>query len=230
MEKYRAGRTLLLFLENDQYLCFYLFVQFKLLTKNNSLCKLEVMKNLTYSLNKLPQTVFTSREIALILGETNPDLVKSKINYYVKRGEIFSIRRGIYSKDVKFNEMELATKMYTPSYVSFETILAKHGIVFQYDSRVHLASYLTRELQVGENTICYKKIKKEVLNNPSGITYEDYFPEASIERAFLDTIYIQGKRHFDNLGPIDFEKCQKLLPIYEGKLIVDDIKSYADDQ
>ena len=49
------------------------------------------------------------------------------------------------------------------------------------------------------------------MNNPSGITYEDYFPEASLERAFLDTIYIQGKRHFDNLGPIDFEKCQKLI-------------------
>ena len=55
------------------------------------------MKNLTYSLNKLPQTVFTTREIALILGETNSDIVKSKINYYVKRGEIFALRRGVYA-------------------------------------------------------------------------------------------------------------------------------------
>ncbi|PJA55748.1 hypothetical protein CO165_01940, partial [Candidatus Roizmanbacteria bacterium CG_4_9_14_3_um_filter_33_18] len=116
------------------------------------------MKNLTYSLNKLPQTVFTTREIALILGETNADLVKSKINYYVKKGEIFSIRRGIYTKNIKFNELELSTKMYTPSYVSFQTILAKHGVVFQYDSRVHLGSYLTREVRVADIKILYKKI------------------------------------------------------------------------
>ncbi|MEK7633610.1 MAG: hypothetical protein AAB437_02090 [Patescibacteria group bacterium] len=187
------------------------------------------MKNLTYRLNKLPQTVFTTREIALILGETNSNIVKSKISYYIKRGEIFSIRRGIYSKDIKYNEMELAAKMYTPSYVSFETILAKHAVVFQYDSRIHLASYLTREVQVGENKINYKKIKNKILNNPSGIIYENYFPEAILERAFLDTIYIQGNRHFDNLGPIDFEKCEKLLPIYEGELIINDLKSYVDD-
>jgi hypothetical protein len=188
------------------------------------------MKNLTYSLNKLPQTVFTTREIALILGETNTDLVKSKINYYVRRGEIFSIRRGIYSKNIKFSELELSTKMYTPSYVSFQTILAKHGVVFQYDSRVHLGSYLTREVVVGDIKILYKKIKIEILNNPLGITYDDYFPQATIERAFLDTIYVYGKRDFDNLGPIDFEKCQKLLSVYEGKLTVDDLKSYAHNQ
>ena len=185
------------------------------------------MKNLTYSLNKLPQTVFTTREIALILGETNPDLVKSKINYYVKRGEIFSIRRGIYSKDIKFNELELAAKMYTPSYVGFETILAKHNVVFQYDSRIYLVSYLTREIKVGDIKIYYKKIKTEVLNNPTGIVYGNYFPEATVERAFLDTIYISGKRYFDNLEPIDFEKCQKMLPIYGGKLTIDDLESYA---
>lgn len=188
------------------------------------------MKNLTYRLNKLPQTVFTTREIALILGETNPDLVKSKINYYIKRGEIFSLRRGIYSKDIKFNPMELAAKMYTPSYVSFETVLLKHGIVFQYDSRIHLASYLTREVEVGEVIIIYRKISDEILTNPAGISHEAFFPEATLERAFLDTIYIQGQRHFDNLEPIDFEKCEKMLPIYKEKLSVDDLKSYALDK
>lgn len=188
------------------------------------------MKNLTYSLNKLPQTVFTAREIALILRETNPDLVKSKINYYVKRGEIFSLRRGIYSKDIKFNHSELATKMYTPSYVSFETVLAKHSVVFQYDSRIHLASYLTREINVGNVKIYYKKMKNEILMNPTGIEYDDYFPQATLERAFLDKIYIYGQRHFDNLKPIDFDKCYKLLPIYEGRIKKEDLKSYVNYQ
>lgn len=185
------------------------------------------MKNLTYSINKLPQTVFTTREIALILGETNPDIVKSKINYYVKRGELFTLRRGIYNKDIKFSEFELASKLYTPSYVSFESILSKHNVVFQYDSRIHLASYVTREIKVGKVNIYYKKIKSEILHNPTGIYYDNYFPEATIERAFLDTIYVFGKRHFDNLKPIDFEKCNNMLSIYEGVITKQDLKFYA---
>lgn len=185
------------------------------------------MKNLTYSINKLPQTVFSTREIALILGETNSDIVKSKINYYVKRDELFAIRRGIYSKDVKFNEFELATKLYTPSYVSFESILSKHDVIFQFDSRIHLACYVTREIEINSIKIMYKKIKPEVLNNPLGITYENNYSEANIERAFLDTIYVYGKRHFDNLDPIDFEKCENMLSIYKDAITKKDLESYA---
>lgn len=187
------------------------------------------MKNLTYSINKLPQTVFSTREIALILGETNSDIVKSKINYYVKRNELFTLRRGIYSKDKKYNEFELASKLYTPSYVSFETILSKHDVIFQYDSRIYLACYVTREIEIECVKIYYKKIKREILNNPMGIIYDNYFPEATVERAFLDTIYMFGKRHFDNLAPIDFEKCKNMLSIYEGVITKEDLKSYANN-
>ncbi|WKZ25560.1 MAG: hypothetical protein QY322_04245 [bacterium] len=185
------------------------------------------MKNLTYSINRLPQTVFTTREISLILGETNPDIVKSKISYYVKRGELFSLRRGIYSKDEEFSKFELATKLYTPSYISFETILSKHNVVFQYDSRVHLASYVTREIEIKDVKIYYKKVKSEILHNPVGIIYENNYPEATVERAFLDTIYIFGKRHFDNLEPIDFDNCQNMLYVYKGDINKKDIESYA---
>ena len=185
------------------------------------------MKNLTYSINKLPQTVFSTREIALILNETNPDIVKSKINYYIKKGELFALRRGIYSKDIDYNKFELATKLYTPSYVSFETILSKHNVVFQYDSRVHLASYLTREIEIKNIKIYYKKVKMEILNNPLSIFYENNYPEATVERAFLDTIYVFGKRHFDNLEPIDFEKCINMLSIYKNVITKKDLESYA---
>ena len=187
------------------------------------------MKNLTYSLLKLPQTVFTTREIALILGETNSDIVKSKINYYVKRGALISLRRGVYAKDTKFSGYELATKLYSPSYVSFETILTKNNVVFQFDTRIHLACYLTREVETAGVKISYKKVKGEILHNPAGIIYKDNYPEAILERSFLDTIYLFGKRHFDNLKPVDFEKCEELLPIYKDVITREDLKSYADN-
>lgn len=188
------------------------------------------MKNLTYRLYKLPQTVFNAREIALILGETNTDLVKSKINYYVKRKEIVAIRRGIYTKNGIFSEYELATKVYTPSYIGFETVLTNNGVNFQFDGRIHAASYLTREVKIGETTIFYRKLKDEILLNPAGIFYDNGVAWASLERAFLDTIYLNGKRYFDRLAPINWEICRKLLPIYGGIITSDTIDSYANDK
>lgn len=197
---------------------------------NNIPLILEVMKNLTYSILKLPQTVFSAREIAIILRETNLDIVKSKINYYVKRGELFALRRGIYSKDPKFSEFEFATKLYTPSYISFETVLSRVGVVFQYDSRIHTASYLNRELEVSNVKIYYRKIKSEILNNPLGIIYKNNYPEAILERAFLDTIYVNGLVYFDNVDLIDFDKCEGMLSIYEGAITKKDLQMYANNK
>jgi predicted transcriptional regulator of viral defense system len=188
------------------------------------------MKNLTYRLHKSSQTVFTAREIALMLGETDRNLVKSKINYYVKRDEITALRRGIYAKDDKYSEFELATKIYSPSYVSFDTVLGIEGVTFQYDSRIFVASYLSRQIKVGETGIFYKKLKEDILLNPQGIVYKNGVAWATLERAFMDRIYLNKKQYFDNLAPIDFEICGSLLPIYGGAITSDTLKSYANDK
>ena len=187
------------------------------------------MKNLTYRLHKSNQTVFTAREIALLLEETDTDIVKSKINYYAKRGEIIALRRGIYAKDPKYNEFELATKVYSPSYISFDTVLGIGGVTFQYDSRVFVASYMSRQIKVNEVGIFYKQIKNEILLNPTGIVYKDGVAWASLERAFMDKIYLNPRQYFDNLSPIDWEKCKNLLPVYGGAIKIDTIKSYANN-
>ena len=43
------------------------------------------MKNLTFGLYSLKNTVFTTQEISLILKETDLNRLKSKINYFVKK-------------------------------------------------------------------------------------------------------------------------------------------------
>lgn len=185
------------------------------------------MKNLTYRLHKSNQTVFTAREIALLLGETDTNIVKSKINYYVKKGEIIALRRGVYVKDAKYNEYELANKIYSPSYISFDTVLSSAGTIFQYDSRIYLASYLAREIKVNEVDIVYRKIKDEILLSPNGVIYKEGVAWATLERAFLDTIYLDGNRYFDNLDSIDFKKAEEILPIYNSKILKLRFKKYV---
>ena len=78
------------------------------------------------------RTVFSLKDIALLLGETDFDSIKSKINYYIRKNDLYQIRKGIYAKSKTYDQLELANKIYTPSYVSMETVLANEGIISQY--------------------------------------------------------------------------------------------------
>ena len=173
----------------------------------------------TNTLNRLLRshnTVFTFKEILLSSGETNPKLLRRRISYYLKKGQLYPIRRGLYAKDKNYNKLEVATKIFTPSYVSFETVLTKAGIVFQYYNQTFIASYISREIVVDRQTYSYKRMKDAMLTNPEGIEQADNYAIASPERAFLDVIYLSSDYHFDNVSGLNWSKVYKILPIYGG--------------
>ena len=147
---------------------------------------------------------------------------------YVKAGKICSVRRGIYAKDKNYDKYELATKIYTPSYISFETVLAKAGVIFQLYGQIFIASYLSRELLIGDQTYSFRKIKNSVLTNKTGMEEKDNYFIASPERAFLDVIYLNKEYHFDNLINIDWDEVYKILPIYNNKRVEKNVKRYKE--
>ena len=171
-------------------------------------------------------TVFSFKEILLASCETNAALLKRRINYYIKKGELYPIRRGIYAKDKNYDRLELANKIFTPSYISFETVLAKNGVVFQQYDRIFVASYLTREISCNGETYIFRRVKDAVLLNSSGIEKKDYYFIASKERAFLDTIYLNISYHFDNLSSINWDECFEMLPLYDNKAMAMRLNSY----
>lgn len=171
-------------------------------------------------------SVFTFKDILLATSEAQPVLLKRRLNYYVKRGELYHIRRGFYAKDKNYDRLELATKIFTPSYVSFETILREAGVVFQYYSTIFVASYQTKEIICDGQTYSFKKIKDTILTNNSGIENRGSYSVASKERAFLDILYLNKDYHFDNLAPLDFDKLLALLPIYNNQRMVKMVNKY----
>ena len=188
------------------------------------------MKNLTYSLYSLKNTVFTTQEIYLILRENNLNRLKSKINYFVKKGELIRLRRGIYAKTNGYEILEAANKILTPSYISLETVLQRSGITFQdYSKTIFVLSYQTRDIKLGEYTINFKKIKDDVLANPKGILNKNGYTIASLERAFLDRIYLSNNYYFDNLDPIGWKKTRALLKIYKNTAMERRYKKYVKD-
>lgn len=182
------------------------------------------------SLVKLPQTVFTFKDIVLLWRESDVNFVRKKINRYVRAGKLNAIRRGIYSKGKNYDKYELATKIFTPSYISFETVLGAAGITFQFYGAIFAASYLTREIECDGQKYAYRKIKDDIITNAAGIEVKKTYSIASPERAFLDVIYLYKNYHFDNLSPLNWDKVHEILPIYGGnKRMAKTVKMFHDD-
>lgn len=172
-------------------------------------------------------SVFTTNDVALLWGESDVQFVRKKLHRYIKAGKLHPIRRGIYAKDGHYAKLELATKIYTPAYVSFETVLAKAGVVFQFYSQVFVASYLTRAVTVAGQVYVFKKIRDTILTNRAGIAAKGNYFIASPERAFLDVLYLNKDYHFDNLSTLDWHAVETILPIYGGnKRMASRIRSY----
>lgn len=172
-------------------------------------------------------TVFTFKDVLLASGETNAALLRRRINYYVQAKEIYPLRRGIYAKDRNYDRLELANKIFSPSYISFETVLAKEGIIFQHYDRLFAASYLTREIMCDGGIYSFRRLKNTILTNSLGIEIKPNYSMASKERAFLDTLYLNPKYHFDNLSTLDWNKCREILPIYGNEALVIRFESYV---
>ena len=162
------------------------------------------------------KTVFTFQDVVLLWGESDVNFIKKKIHRYVKAGKLNAIRKGIYSKDKNYDKYELSTKIYTPAYVSFETVLGASGITFQFYSQIFVASYTTKEIECDGQKFSYKKIKDAILSNQAGVERKENYSIASPERAFLDVVYLNKDYHFDNLSVLNWEKVYEILPIYGG--------------
>src|SRR3990167_585928 len=184
------------------------------------------MDNLIAKLYQSTKTILTIKDLALLWEETNPRNLKSKIGYYVKQGALIRLTRGVFAKDKNYNPKELATSIYTPSYISFETVLREAGIIFQHHDSIFVAGPYPTTKKIGEHNITFRKLKDSVLYNALGIKNEKNYSIATPERAFLDTIYLSPKFYFDNLRSINWEICFKLVNMYANKQSIQRLKRY----
>lgn len=175
------------------------------------------MTTLLDSLLRTNQTVFTSKELRLLWNENDPLLVNDRINYYVTSGALYPIRKGLYGKDANYDRLEMAVRIFTPAYISFETVLGSAGVTFQYCSQLFVATYLTRNLKVDGQELEFRKLKDRILFSTDGIDNVGNYAVASPERAFLDTVYLNKEYHFDNLSLLNWDKVLSLLQIYQNK-------------
>ncbi len=173
-----------------------------------------------------PKTVFSIQDVALLWGESESTTITNRLKKYVAVGKLIRVRHGLYAKDEKYDRYELATRIYTPSYISFETVLTREGVNFQYYGNIFVASYLNREIEAGEQKITSVRMKRSVLSDTTGINHINDVAWATKERAFLDRLYVTKEYHFDNLNALDWDKVFEILPVYGNKRLEKQVKKY----
>ena len=162
------------------------------------------------------KTVFSFKDLILLWGGIDRLTAGSRVHYYIQQGHLYPVRRGFYAKDKDYDRFELATKIFTPSYISFETVLARVGMVFQFYGEIFIASYQSREITCDGQVYHFRKIKDAILTSDTGMEKRENYFIASAERAFLDVLYLSKDYHFDNMSPLNWEKVWEIFPIYDG--------------
>ncbi len=171
------------------------------------------------------RTVLTLKDIAFMLPEIPYDNLKRRMSYFVKSGHLKKLRRGVYAKE-PYDVLELANKLYAPSYISLETVLQRAGVIFQYYESIFAVSYLSRTIEASGHTIVYRKMKKDILLNKQGIEEQGDIIIASPERAFLDVVFLYKNYHFDNLGSLNWDKIMELKDLYGSRVFIKRVGEY----
>ncbi len=175
---------------------------------------------------QLAKTVFTTKDLALVWKEQNAINLNARVAYYVRRKALIRLRQGIFAKDENYDPKELATSIYLPSYISFETALREEGIIFQHYETIFVASRWSRTIKINQRNFTYRKLKDELLYNPEGVIRKDNYSIAGKERAFLDMIYLFPDYYFDNLNDLNWKKCFEMAKIYKNKQMAKRLNNY----
>ena len=184
------------------------------------------MDSLITKLYKSSKTILSNKDLALIWQENDKGSLYAKTSYYVKQKALIRLTRGIFAKNKDYDSKELATSIYTPSYISFETVLREAGVIFQHYETIFIASKWPKTIKIDKYKIVFRKLKDSVLFNPTGIINKGNYGIATAERAFLDMIYLFPNYYFDNLKSIDWQKCDEIVKIYNNKKLIKRLDKY----
>ena len=179
----------------------------------------------------------------------NYNNVYEKIKREVKKGNLFSVHRGIYETEQKANSFAIGNIISTPSYISFETALSYYNLIPERVFLTMSATFRKNKTKMFKNDFgrfYYRDVSEKAF--PYGvdiIEIEDYqIRIATKEKALLDTLskkracesledleelLFEGMRiekdDFDNL---DKEQLIKLSRLYKGTTFINLRKMLGD--
>ncbi|MBU1913115.1 MAG: hypothetical protein KKB22_06270 [Candidatus Omnitrophica bacterium] len=186
-------------------------------------------------LNMNGQRIFTSLE-ALRIMDSSEIGVRFFLHRYVKKGAIVRLKNGLYAlADNVPSELEIANKLYQPSYISFEYALSFHKIIPETVYTVTCATTKpTREFTVSGIAYHYYTIKKDAFFGYEPIKRDNaVILMATPEKAFIDYLYfvsLKKKVISDriNIRPLDKHRIFSYAEKFKREALVKLLEIYYD--
>ena len=170
--------------------------------------------------------ILTSRELK-ILRWVDWNSFQKRLSYNLKTNKFTKIRKWIYVNSASiyklsiFDLYKIANYIYSPSYISLETVLNLEWVNFQYYWDVKLMSPYTKQLKIDtipetELRIDFVKLPKELITNNIWLIQEDWYVIATKERAICDTLWRWEGYYFDNLSSVNWDLLLDIAKEYKN--------------
>ena len=181
--------------------------------KHQIVKKANIKQNRFTDIIKLGGLIFHTNDLAKIWKISKRHTLLVTLKRYVDNGLLYRLYRGLYSLKPVANLDPLligAAAINNYSYLSCETVLAKHGVIFQGLSYFTFISDKSKRLTILPYNYYYRQLKKDFLYNDFGVNKNNNLNEASLERAVADILYFNPDYYFDNPTVINWERVREI--------------------
>lgn len=167
---------------------------------------------LVAALQKLNKTFYTVSDIEMITRQPRAQ-VRVALTRLVKRGDLVRLFKNYYVlKDQVIDAERIAEQLDATSYLSFESAMARWGVINQLPYTVTLATAKkSKRFNFGDAAVVYRRIKPELLG---GYVLENGLRVATPEKALLDVLYLisRGKMQ-QSLEEVDTRTINKKIAL-----------------
>jgi len=168
--------------------------------------------NITELLKSTSNT-FSLRDLGVLWGVSNDKTLATTVYRYAKKGFLYRLRKGVYSKIPlnNLNYKEIGCAIFSKgSYLSMESVLAMRGVIGQSVQDYTFVGELSQRVKIEKKSYLCRKMSPQYLLNRAGIVESSNYSEALLERAVADVLYYSPKYYFDNEKPINWDKVKKI--------------------
>jgi predicted transcriptional regulator of viral defense system len=143
-------------------------------------------------LSQLNKPYLTVADLEKLLDLKNRESLYVTLHRLVNYGVLARLRRGVYQLALRPGDVAgMANLLYTPSYLSFESALARYGILSQIPYTITFATpRRSKRITVGDTVVEFRQLRADLF---FGYTLEHRLYVAEPEKALLDNLYLMKR-------------------------------------
>jgi predicted transcriptional regulator of viral defense system len=179
--------------------------------------------------------IFSIEDLMKLFPNEKEESMARLVYNWIDSDKVIRLKRGLYQISYPekkiIPDMYVANRLYSPSYVSLETILSMHGIIPEIAMSVtSVTTKATRHFKNSYGGFSYRTVKNEYFTGYYLLKERDFeILAAEPEKAVIDFLYLNNLSKIDRADGDRVKKLsKKLLKKYADLMAVNIGGLYAD--